>query len=100
MKERLELVTSFNSLNAGMIVVVKCSGCGGMHRGLLLSRGAGFCGKSETFPMLPPMGSCGLLAEVCECAVTHRRTYRVIDGLESSSYQTIRTRRPKTEAAR
>lgn len=94
-KERLELVTSFEVLRVGMIVVVKPVGCcaASHHRGILVrrvtceyARRANDMVKGEAFDVLPPR-QCypDLFPVVSESAVTDGRVFRVADGLDPAA---------------
>lgn len=90
-KERLELVTDFSSLKAGMIVVVKpCDRCPGStgHRGMLVefeknARSEGPKGDVtvEDDWTIAPAGPCGA-DSFGEPDVIDRTVFRVVDGLD------------------
>lgn len=99
MKEKLELVTNFESLRSGMIVVVKpCSNpfCKKQHRHLLLKLSADTHFVGDGFDVVEsaapawdvlPGRSCRPAAEAVVSADTvyRRIVYRVIDGLEQTT---------------
>lgn len=99
MGERLELVTDFAQLRAGMIVVSKsCPWCGGAHRRMLIRRGDGrtllrdlSVLEQKYFDSLPRRECIPARCEfdsVSEASVNDRKVFKVIDGLEASGSQT------------
>lgn len=84
MKEKLELVTDFGSLRAGMIVVTKnCRRCNGAHRGML-TRMVRDTGPIDQWVWRRPHDSpCGARGP-SERSVSERRVFRVVDDLEQS----------------
>lgn len=75
--ERLELVTDFVSLRAGMIVVVKrCATCKRTHREMLISQ------DEDQDWTIAPVPACNAFLLGPEVA-GERRLYRVVDGLEA-----------------
>ena len=106
MAERLELVTDFGALRAGMIVMVgPCKVCNGRHRGILTEQNSdgwtdfdgSICfGGIPLWRFLPrPICSGKAHAIFTELAVQAGKVYRVIDGLESSDQQTKEQPAPK-----
>lgn len=96
-EERLELVTDFASLRAGMIVVVKtCVWCGGDHRAMLMSKSGHIPGRWPDgtiivcdgwfgVPEQPPATHGGKLRLVSQRTVADRRVFRVVDGLNPAA---------------
>ena len=81
-EERLELVTDFAALRAGMIVAVKHCVCGATVREMLVKRF-----RDPTWGMvwstLPAHGHFGIdETYLCDDAVYSGRLYRVVDGLD------------------
>ncbi len=82
--ERLELVTEFSSLKAGMLVVVNCRrGCGN-HRYMLVKLTDNdwvYAGVTMGWWTLPKPNCSGneTYGGVTTAAVTERRVYRVVD---------------------
>lgn len=90
-EERLELVTDFASLRAGMIVVVKPCSCGKAVRGMLVEfrRDGEISSKGGRVPadawLTEPGHGCGpwrFPHVVSTRTVADRRVYRVVDGLD------------------
>ncbi len=92
MSEKLELVTDFAALRAGMIVAVDCRHCGQRVRGLLVCREhgttydlTGHLIRESRWRMAPEhVRELGGLTP-SETTVKERRVFRVVDGLESST---------------
>lgn len=98
-QERLELVTDFAQLRAGMIVVVKpCGLCSRQHRGMLfkihssLSRDLDGTPCLALWELVPTAHS---RVAICHHATDKRRVYRVLDGLEQSQTTTRKRERVK-----
>lgn len=103
--ERLELVTDFASLRAGMIVVIRaCGWCEGAdHRGLLVRPWGPHVSNSPTrgpervdaaWEVAPrPVGGGHTLPLIVSArAVEMRRVFRVVDGLDPAAEETQRRR--------
>jgi len=96
-KERLSLVTDFNALKAGdLVVVMPCSWCGGKHRSLLLGPTEHIYRRSDgeryagiAFDLVPI--SCGEV--LSPRAVASGNVYRVDAGLSDS--KTTETAKPR-----
>ena len=94
MKEKLELVTDFASLRAGMIVVVKgCGWCPYRHRGILVSKNRqpalgpdGSIDRDVAWSYLPRT-RCGpgFVPAFSADAVALGNVFRVVDDLESTA---------------
>lgn len=92
MAEKLELVTDFASLKAGMIVVVKdCGWCGKQHRFILVKDGDSMLAGSDGsfrpvahWEVLPEVHDVDLSGPMVVSAWTtnERRLYRVVDDLD------------------
>jgi len=106
MREKLELVTSFGSLRAGMIVVVKpCKVCNVGHRGVLTQRntngwtdvdGNVYVGSAPCWRFLPrPACSGEHHAIFTEAAVHLGKVWRVVDGLEDTTTEATTATRPR-----
>ena len=103
MAERLELVTDFGALSAGMIVVVGC-GVGSSdrtithkHRGLLLRLVPSLREPGKmAWELVPnPHPERYEQAVVSASTIGYRCVWRVIDGPESSDQQTKKQPAPK-----
>lgn len=79
--EKLELVTDFASLGAGMIVVCKCF-CGRDHRTILTNRGE--CPRDGECFVISPSPCFGTEIHIGPSAVKARNVWRVVDGLKRS----------------
>ena len=109
-RERLELVTDFATLRAGMIVVYRpCQDCGGSHRGMLLrfyegpmhdpsNRSVKFLDRGW---ILAPKTYCPPDDPSDDCigtqAVSRGAVYRVIDGLEDEQTTTTTKKRERVK---
>jgi hypothetical protein len=104
--EELVLVTSFEELRAGMIVVMKCrepNPCLRRHRGMLLG---GFIGPTIQCPevdvsgyALDPSPNCWPTGTVVSTLTVHEhRVWRVIDGLERTTTETTKKRKPRVRS--
>ena len=90
--ERLELVSDFSALRAGMIVVVKPCTCLRAVRGMLvrflragaISPAGGKCPPFDSWMYAPAHKCSGFLMEhvVSSRTVGERIVYRVVDGLD------------------
>ncbi len=89
--ERLELVTDFASLRAGLLVVVKsCRRCGAAHRGMLVSLcdGPGHGHRHDRHGpgwVRLPTARCGPSSWVGASTVADGRLFRVVDGLDQAA---------------
>lgn len=110
-RERLELVTDFSSLRAGMIVVIRpCFECGSTHR-MLLTRRSPFHMSGPTIdgemwsghawfyePAAPCDEEWGSWGPAAITTMTMERgaLYRVQDGLEQQRAASETSEQPKT----
>lgn len=108
--EKLELVTEFGSLRAGMLVVlVGCHDCGERHRGVLVRfvamepiRGPDAVVSIEANWEALPAPSCeerGLAWGVTHYEIAERRLFRVIDDTPAGAEtdHTEETERPRVK---
>lgn len=92
MSEKLELVTSFATLRAGMIVVVKsCKWCGRDHRAMCIKREENcLCRWPDGSTVVGPTWLvaprfCRDSDRLSMRTIADRRAYRVIDDIESTT---------------
>lgn len=105
--ERLEQITDWASLREGMLVVVeycpRCPDRRGMHRGILIGQQLAMSTGETCWRLLPsphvgfPHGLVGPSSTKPE---PPSRTWRVVDGLESSLPTSTQKRTPKREGVR